>query len=170
MSIKNINKKFSTQKKCVQYLEKIRWNKKVISPYTGGTNVTKRKNSLLLWRCNDTKKDFSVLQDTIFEHTRLPLTDWFMLIQLILNAKKGISASQLSRDLGISYKTAWYSAMRVRCGMIDNCIELENIVEMDEAYVGGKPRKPNNVATLNTISNKRGRGTKKTPIVGISRT
>lgn len=59
--------------------------------------------------------------------------------------------------------------MRIRCAMIDDCIELENIVEMDEAYVGGKPRKrtPKNLPTLSSVTSKRGRGTSKVPIVGI---
>ncbi len=76
------------------------------------------------------------------------------------------------RNVGLTYKTAWYSAMRVRCGMIDlKHIELEGVTEMDEAYIGGKPRKryskdpsePN----LSKVTIKRGRGTKKTPVVGI---
>ncbi len=164
-------KRFNTKAKCIKYLEKIKWNGKPISPFTGKTNVTKRANSIN-YHCNDTNKDFSVLNGTIFEKSKYPLPDWFLLISLMLNAKKGISAMELMRNLGCSYKTAWYSAMRVRCAMIDTCIELENIVEMDEACVGGKPRKvqknnTNNQPIIATITNKRGRGTRKTPIVGV---
>ena len=72
----------------------------------------------------------------------------------------------------MTYKTAWYSAMRVRCAMIDHKhVELSGICEMDEAYIGGKPRKTyikdSNNPNLSKITSKRGRGTKKTPIVGI---
>jgi transposase-like protein len=93
-------------------------------------------------------------------------------ITLILNAKQGISAMEIMRNMDCSYKTAWYLAMRVRCAMVEKDIELQNIVEMDEAYVGGKPRKmaknqDSNQPTIATIENKRGRGTKKTPVVGI---
>jgi predicted metal-dependent hydrolase len=90
----------------------------------------------------------------------------------MLNAKKGIASKQLMRDTGISYKTAWYVSMRVRCAMVQENEEMQNIVEMDEAYIGGKPRKTNekqnaNEPNLFKITNKRGRGTKKVPIVGI---
>ena len=57
----------------------------------------------------------------------------------MLNAKKGISAKEIMRNVGLTYKTAWYSAMRVRCGMIDlERVELEGVTEMDESYIGGK--------------------------------
>src|SRR5690606_3591382 len=104
---------------------------------------------------------------------RLPLKQWFQLIVLILNAKQGISSMNLMRNIGGSYKTSWYAAMRVRCAMVDSCSVLQNIVEMDESFLGGKHRKHNtqlpadNTAYLSRVSNKRGRGTKKTPIVGI---
>jgi len=132
-----------------------------------------------LWHCNDCNKDSSVLYGTIFEESRLPLPKWFQLIFIMLNARKGISAMQIHRDIGVTYKTAWYSAMRVRCAMLDWGEKLEGIVEMDEAYIGGKPRKRNNgksgdnTADLSNVFTKddkrikRGRGTKKVPIVGI---
>ncbi len=113
-----------------------------------------------------------MLTDTIFEYSGLALSKWFVVIGLMLNTKTGISAKEIQRNVGITYKTAWYSAMRVRCAMIDHCnIELENVVEMDEAYIGGKPRKkysknPND-PNLSKVTSKRGRGTKKTPVVGI---
>jgi len=82
-------------------------------------------------------------------------------ISLILNAKKGISARQLARDIGVNKDTAWYMAMRIRRAMIEQRELLQGIVEMDETYIGGKPRKGTGQV------NKRGRGTKKTPVVGI---
>lgn len=98
----------------------------------------------------------------------------------MLNAKKGISSKQISRDIGVTYKTAWYSAMRVRCAMLDWGEQLEGIVEMDETYIGGKPRKRNqqgvtadNEANLGNVYQrddkrlKRGRGTKKVAVAGI---
>jgi len=95
---------------------------------------------------------------------------WFMMIALMLNARKGISSMELHRHLRVTYKTAWYSAMRVRCAMIDEIDLLEGILEMDEAYIGGRPRKrniPDNKAVLSNVTVKRGRGTKKVPVVGI---
>jgi transposase-like protein len=99
------------------------------------------------------------------------MTKWFMVIGLITNAKKGMSAKEIRRNIGITYKTAWYSAMRIRCGMVNNCKVLQNLVEMDEAYIGGKPRQSytarDNEPNLSQVTNKRGRGTNKVPIVGI---
>lgn len=110
----------------------------------------------------------------------MPLPKWFQLIALMLGAPKGISSMQLHRTLGITYKSAWYSAMRLRCAMIDTDVDLlEGIIEMDETYLGGKPRKRNRIkgtvdsaAMLSQIASspdriKRGRGTKKVPVVGI---
>ncbi|WOK06607.1 IS1595 family transposase [Imperialibacter roseus] len=166
-NISTISKTYSTRTQCIAYLEKLRWNGKVISPFTGTDNVTKRKGTIY-YHCNDTNKDFSVLHGTIFEGSKYPLPKWFLMIGLILNAKKGIAAKELQRNVGSTYKTAWYVAMRIRCAMIDDCIELNNIVEMDEAYVGGKKRKaPSNHPSISSVNTKRGRGTSKTPIVGI---
>lgn len=175
MNIIEINKKYNTKAKCIDYIEKLRWNKSVHCPRCDSKNVLKNKRQLGRYYCYDCKTTFSVLTDTIFENTRLPLPKWFVLIGLTLNAKTGISAKEIKRNVGITYKTAWYGAMRVRCGMIDHCnIELENIVEMDEAYVGGKPKRkiPDNQpsvarSNIETEHNKRGRGTNKTPVVGI---
>jgi transposase-like protein len=180
MNLTQLSNQFNTNEKCIAQLELVKWGDKPCCAHCGATNVTKRKKSIK-WHCNSCNKDFSALYNTIFESTRLALPKWFQLIFLMLNAKKGISAMQISRDIGVTYKTAWYSAMRVRCAMLDWGEMLEGIVEMDESYVGGKPRKrnnkpyhtPDNVANLSTVYEKkderikRGRGTKKVPIAGI---
>ena len=161
--------KLNKQEKCIAYLEKLRWNGKVSCSYCGSSKTIPLKSEYR-HHCYKCERNFSVTVGTIFEHSRYPLTDWFHMIWLVLNAKQGISAMQLHRTLECSYKTAWLTAMKIRCAMIDDCIELQNIVEMDEAYVGGKPRKRtnNSTASLSTVTTvKRGRGTKKVPVVGI---
>ena len=172
MTISEIYKKFDSKQKSVEYLAELRWPKGVICPKCGSKNVVSLKKQIGRYHCNKCKTSFSVLTDTIFERSHLPLTKWFEIITLMLSAKRGIAAKQIKRDVRLTYKTAWYACMRVRCGMIDfSNMELENIVEMDEAYIGGKPRhryKPQpNEPNLSKITEKRGRGTKKTPIVGI---
>ena len=95
----------------------------------------------------------------------MPLQKWFLAINLILNAKKGVSALQLSRDLKVNKNTAWRIAMQIRKAMTqaEHRKMLTGIVEMDETYVGGKPRK----GTGNKgDTSKRGRGTDKAPVVG----
>lgn len=175
MNIIEVTRKYNTKAKCVDYLEKLRWQKSVQCPKCGNSHILKNKKQLGRYYCYGCKTTFSILTDTIFENSRLPLPKWFTIIALTLNAKTGMSAKEIRRNVGITYKTAWYAAMRVRCAMIDHCnIELENIVEMDESYMGGKPKRriPQNqpsVAKSNIITEvpKRGRGTNKTPVVGI---
>lgn len=177
MDLIKLNKKFNTKAKCLDYLIKLRWGKTVICPKCKSKKVVSLKSQKGRYHCYNCKTTFSVLTDTIFEYTGLSMQKWFTIIALMTNAKRGISAKDIERNAGVTYKTAWYSAMRIRCAMIDHCnIVLENFVEMDEAYVGGKPRKKakkqqkvaDSKPSISTLENvKRGRGTKKTPIVGI---
>jgi len=101
---------------------------------------------------------------------------WFYAIHLILNDKKGISGCQLQRELGVTYKTAWRMLKQIRSAMSNKDMKetFDVFVEIDETYVGGKPRKENkiigtndNVIVPEEPKNKRGRGTKKTPVVGV---
>lgn len=131
MNLFNIHKQFNTQTRCIKHLEKVRWGKYPICPHCESSSVTPRKNRKYYYHCNKCNKDFSVLFGTIFESTKLPLPKWFILMAIMLNAKKGISAMQLKRDLAITYKTAWYSAMRVRCAMVGDAKLLEGIVERE---------------------------------------
>ena len=108
---------------------------------------------------------FNVLSGTIFEKTRVPLQKWFLAIGLIVNAKKSLSSCQLARDLELTQPTAWYMQQRIRAAMAaEQGPMLQGIVEADETYVGGKPRKGNN--RDDDRPNKRGRGTRKTPVIG----
>ncbi len=169
MNLITLQEKYNTHDKCVKHLENVRWEGKPICPHCNSDSVTaralikksnrgrKRKNpeqprKTPMYHCNNCNKDFTVLMGTIFEGSKMPLQKWFMLIALMLNAKKGISAMQISRDLGITYKSAWYSAMRVRCAMLDQADMLEGVVEMDEAYIGGKFRKRKGESHVANIS------------------
>lgn len=166
MNLSQLHTKLGTQEKSVSYLEKLRWGKKPKCLFCESKSVKKRKNSMR-WHCNGCNRDFSVLMGTIFEGTRLELPKFFEIMFLMINAKMGISASEIARNVGVKYQTAWFACHKIRCAMIDNELKLEGMVEFDEAYIGGKPRKqPNNKANLSKITEKRGRGTHKTPIVG----
>jgi transposase-like protein len=91
----------------------------------------------------------------------------------MLNAKSGIAAKELQRQLGVTLKTAWFTAMKVRCAMISKKTELHGVLEMDESYFGsGKSKKLSKLTSpstpvLSTVTQKRGRGTQKIPVVGI---
>jgi len=170
MNIIEVFRKFPTQKKCIQYLEKMRWGKTPVCPYCGSSNTFPRPKDLR-HHCNGCCKSFSVTIGTIFFDTRLPMQKWFLAISLILNAKKGISARQLGRDLEVNKDTAWSMAMRIRNAMKEGGELLRGIVEMDETYVGGKPRKERKSDDDKDDKNddlpKRGRGTKKVPVIGM---
>ena len=166
MNIIDIFQLFSDQESCIKHLEKVRWaSGKPQCPYCFSIKkITKQKNEHR-YHCNNCNCGFSVTVNTIFHDSKVPLQKWFVAISLILGAKKGISAKQIERDINVTYKTAWYMAMRIRRAMIDQKEMLMGIIEVDETYVGGKPRKFIN--KNNGPKNKRGRGTKKISVIGL---
>ena len=156
MNIIEINKRFPTHDDCIKYLEEVRWKNKPKCPYCQSTNQTPLKQEKR-YHCNNCNTSYSVTVGTIFHKTRLDLQKWFLAITLILNARKGISARQLARDLEVNKNTAWYMAMRIRKAMFEHRELLQGIVEMDETYVGGRK-----------FGGKRGRGTTKFKVVGMA--
>lgn len=164
MNIVSIYEIFPTEVDCLNHIEKVRWHGKPVCPYCQSTKQTPlpKENR---YHCNNCNTTFSVTVGTIFHHTHLPLQKWFLALSLILNAKKGISARQLGRDLQVNKDTAWRMAMKIREAMTQQAQRelLTGVVEMDETYIGGKPRKGSGDGT----PNKRGRGTKKVPVVGM---
>ena len=127
---------YSTQEKCISFLEQKRWGDTPVCPYCQSERSSQKANENR-HKCNKCGKSYSVLVGTIFESTKLPLMKWFAAICLILNAKKGISSLQLARDIGVNKNTAWYLQKRIRKAMDENDIYLQGIVEIDETYVGG---------------------------------
>jgi hypothetical protein len=163
ISLAEIFIKFSTDEQCLQYIEKMRWPDGIVRcPTCGDKNITKyerpaervrktrsktrdankanRRAWFYICLNKDCRQQFSPTAGTLFADSHLPLITWFHAIGLMLNAKKGISAKQLQRDLGIGgYKTAWYLNHRIREAMGNGDIpKLGGIVEIDETYVGGK--------------------------------
>jgi hypothetical protein len=163
MNIREAYEKFGTDEQCLQYIEKMRWPDGIVRcPTCGDKNVEKydrpltnpkkrrskdrdpEKENKRQWfyicRNADCREQFSATSGTIFHNTHLPLIVWFQAVALMLNAKKGLSAKQMQRDLGIGgYKTAWYLNHRIREAMAEGTIpQLGGIVEIDETYVGGK--------------------------------
>jgi transposase-like protein len=165
MNIVQIYQKFPTDEDCICRLEDVRWKGKPTCPYCASDRVSANEHR---HHCNNCNTSFSVTVNTIFHHTHLPLQKWFLAISLILNAKKGLSARQLARDLEVNKNTAWYMGMRIRNAMFEQGELMRGIVEMDETYIGGKPRKGNDHSSgPKGGTHKRGRGTSKIPVVGI---
>ena len=116
------------------------------------------------WNCHDCNTSFKVTCGTVFHGTKIPLQKRFLAISLILNAKKSLSSCQLARDLDLNQKTAWFIQLRIRAEMANktNPIVLQGIIEADETYIGGKPRKANKKEDREPAP--RGRATSKTAV------
>ena len=170
MNIIQIFKQFPTQKSCIKHLEKLRWGEIPVCVYCGSTNTNPlNQEGRFRHYCNGCCKAFNVTVGTIFHGTHVPLQKWFLLISLMQNAKKGLSACQAARDIEMNRPTVWSMMHRIRRAMNNDNSLLSGIIEMDETYVGGKPRKDNKKDddNENSTGSPRGRGTKKTAVVGM---
>lgn len=160
--------KFPTQDSIIKYLIDKVFNGVIVCPKCGHIHkVYKCGNRLKVFHCKNCNQSFSIFTNTIFENTHCDLRKWFFAIHLILNDKKGVSGYNLQRETGVTYKTAWRINHQIRKAMSDDNFKnkFSCIVEIDETYVGGKPRAISMDSDL--PKNKRGRGSSKTPIVGI---
>ncbi len=170
MNIIEIYRKFPDQEACLNHLERARWGDKPMCTFCRSLKVYRHTEiNKTRWQCGACKKSFSVTAGTIFHNTHVDLQKWFLLITLMLNAKKGLSAYQAARDLSMRRPTVWSMMHRIRIAMQDDGELLTGIVEMDETYIGGKPRRGNDRDDDISGGNKssRGRGTKKIPVVGM---
>jgi transposase-like protein len=141
MNLVELIKDFADEKKCRTYIERLRWPNGIECPRCRSAKVYRivKRDQLL---CSSCEYQFSVTVDTIFHDTHLPLWKWFLATCLLCESKKGISACQIQRSLGISYKTAWYLCHRIRAAMLEVAPEkLGGTVEIDETYVAGKKRR-----------------------------
>lgn len=128
-----------------EYLEGLRWPGGPVCPKCGndGKHYRLPHQTRRLWKCAKCRKQFTVTVGTIFESSHVGLDKWLLAFYLLCASKKGMSAHQLHRMLGVTYKTAWFIFHRVREAMRDPAFtsRLAGTVEADETYVGGKRRK-----------------------------
>ena len=168
MNLIEVLERFPDQETCIVHLEKRRWGDTPVCPLCSSINVArKRENDRVgRWNCHECYSSFNVLSKTIFQKTKIPLRKWFAAAALMANAKKSVSSHQLARDLDLTQPTAWYVQTRLRRAMEDEVTMawLGGIVEADETYVGGRPRRGNNPKSDGKP--KRGRGTNKLPVLG----
>jgi transposase-like protein len=137
LSTFQIFQKFPDQESARIYLENRLWPNGVKCPFCGKMeNITTRKNGF--YRCNDCVKDFTVRTGTIFERSHIPLHKWVYAMYLLVTARKGISSLQLSKEIGITQKSAWFVLHRLREACGDNFTKLTGIIEIDETYIGGR--------------------------------
>jgi transposase-like protein len=152
MKLIDVTRQFNTTDKCLDYLETMRWPQGVCCIECGSLKVsritreTKSKNKRTrIYQCleKECQHQFSPTAGTIFHDSHLPLEKWFMAIAIIVEAKKGVSACQMQRHLGINYRTAWHLCHRIRAAMNEDDLVLDApAVEVDETYVGSRvPRR-----------------------------
>ena len=168
MNLMTIFQRFPDHDACLAHLERVRWGDDPHCPLCGGTKVARKADGHRVgrWNCHTCRASFNVLSGTIFEKTKIPLQKWFMAIGLMVNAKKSLSSPQLARDLDMTQQSALYMQHRIRAAMAAKETGLlQGIVEADETYVGGKPRKKNRRDDDEPPA-PRGRGTRKTPVIG----
>ena len=132
------------------HLEAIRWPNGPICPHCGdvdhATKLDGKSTRPGVYKCKSCRKPFSVTVGTLFERSKIPLSKWVLATHLMSSSKKGMSAHQLHRMLGVTYKTAWFMAHRIREAMREPIPEPRSmggpgkIVEADETFVGGKEK------------------------------
>lgn len=138
MTLSHLMVDYDTDAECRAALEQLRWQNGVRCLRCGSTSIS-RITTRKQYDCNACRYRFSVTTWTIFNDSHLSLPKWFMAVLLMCEAKKGISANQLKRTLGVAHKTAWYLCHRIREAMAEvNKAQLTGTVEVDETYVGGK--------------------------------
>ena len=166
MNLLTVFRRFPTEQSCFDHLEKIRWCGVPTCPHCESGRVEPKADGDRIgrWNCHACKCSFNVLSGTILSKTKIPLQKWFLAVSMMANAKKSMSSHQLARDLNLPQTTAYYMQQRIRAQMAKDMTGLlQGIVEADETYVGGKPRKR---SKNDKTQHPRGRGTSKTPVIG----
>jgi transposase-like protein len=165
MTLPEVTMQFSTEARCRELLERLRWPEGVMCPRCKDTRVSRMKD-YARFECVGCEYQFTVTSGTIFHDTHLPMPIWFLAVLLICEAKKGMSANQLRRTIWGehrgSYKTAWYLCHRIRKAMASaEKVMLDGTLEMDETWVGGRERNPRGAGRIPYAESK------KIPVVGI---
>ncbi|HXT09368.1 MAG TPA: IS1595 family transposase [Roseiarcus sp.] len=172
MNVLELFESFQTDEQAIAHLEAVRWRGHPVCPYCQSELVGRHASgdrANQRWQCRACSRAFAVTVGTIFHGTHISLRKWFLVLALMVNAKKSASAYQIARDLGMRRPTVWSMMHRVRMAMANDEAQaglLHGIVEADETYIGGKPRKGNR--RDDDKPNKRGRGTKKVPVIGVT--
>jgi hypothetical protein len=141
MSIPEFLTHFGTEAQCADAIRRSRWPDGFRCPRCAGVqHYVVGQGARKLFQCGACRHQTSLTAGTLMEHTKLPLTTWFLAIHLISQAKTGISALALKRDLGVSYPTAWLLHHKINTAMAhqEAAHRLDGFVQLDDAYLGGE--------------------------------
>jgi len=138
ISLVQITKMFPDDETAEKWFIRTKWENGVICPHCNSDKVSERKTKKRSWRCKGCRKDFSTKTCTLMQGSNLGFRVWAIAIYLLTTNVKGIASTKLASDLGITQKSAWHLAMRIRETYSDNVARLTGIVEVDETYIGGK--------------------------------
>ena len=172
MTYFEFTKRFPDENSAIDFIVETKYKDGYVCPKCGSIHkgIYHQKYNHRFMYCNNCKSEFSALKGTIFENTHLDLRMWLYAMNLVLVSRKGISALQLKRELGMgSYQSAWRMLQQIRKAMEKEEYKetFEAVVEIDETYVGGNPRKNYDHPDDEDNKPKRGRGTSKTPVIGV---
>ncbi len=141
ISIVELLRMFPDNASCIAWLEKVRWHGEPVCAHCGGTGkISQPASKPHTYWCGQCRKHFTVTTGTILHATKTPLQNWLVALYSVMTARKGISAMQLSKELGVQYRTAWYMLHRIREACAGGEFQLERVVEVDEAYIGGREK------------------------------
>lgn len=173
MTYFEFTRRFPTEEAAIDFIVSARYGDGYVCPKCGCVHKIYRQHyDPRKLYCNNCRTEWSALAGTIFGNTHLDLRMWLYAINLCMISRKGVSALQLQRELGMGcYKSAWRMLHLIRGAMGRDGYRdtFEAVVEIDETYVGGKPRKENrHSGNDGHRRNRRGRGTSKTPVVGVT--
>ena len=139
LSLNDLFKLFSTERKAVRWLERSRWGDKPICAHCGGNEkLTVAKTKKHTYWCCGCHKHFTVKTGSVMHGSNLDVQKWAIAIYAVLTARKGVSSLQMSKELGITQKSSWFMLQRIREACRQKQFKLEGIVEVDETYIGGK--------------------------------
>ena len=175
MTYFEFTKRFPDENSAIDFIVETKYKDGYVCPKCGCVHkrIYRQNYDRRKLYCDNCKSEFSALKGTIFENTHLDLRMWLYAINLVNVSRKGVSAKQLQREMGMgSYESAWRMLHQIRKAMENEEYKetFEAIVEIDETYVGGKPRKDNKHDDSDKDDEdkpKRGRGTSKTPVIGV---
>lgn len=141
ISIVELLDMFPTEEKAVEWLEDLRWGGEPICPHCGCfERISVAKSKKFTYWCGDCRKHFTVKVGMVMESSKIPLRKWAVAIYYILTARKGISSLQLSKEIGITQKSAWFMLHRIREACKQGDLKLSEHVEVDETYLGGREK------------------------------